>query len=111
MDLNSNSLSQRQHLLRLCESLADKGITPTVALVRAKSTEKTTLQQAIAILQAYKAGERAVALTDEATQTDLPTSEPDELTTLAALALRIAELEKSNAELELRVAELERQNQ
>ena len=51
-----------QELLCLCEQLSTKGMTPSVAMLRAKANDSLTLPQAIKVIQRYQSGERAKAV-------------------------------------------------
>ena len=99
----------QDQILRLCEKLTQNDITPTVAMVRAKSVAKISLQQAIAGLRAYQEGARAEQLAPEM-NSDTQSTSPAQLSTdeiIDDLKTRLLLLEQENKTLTQRVNALE----
>jgi hypothetical protein len=91
-------------LLLVCDALTRQGLTPSVAMIRAKATSKVTLQHAIAALQAYQNGERGTQNIDAPVKNE---EEPDTNLDTEALYVKMIALERQNEMLMKRVDTLE----
>jgi len=92
-------MSDTHHLLTLCYELHSKGITPSVGLVRARSSKTVSLQQAIKAVQQFQEGAKPPLDDTEATTQ-----------TKSALSLedRVTELERQVQELTSRLKTLQK---
>lgn len=87
-------------MLQICQELDKKGITPSVAMLRAKSVNAVTVPQAISAIQKYKAGIRASV-------NDMPTlAEEAEETLSANIEQRLQNLENENRVLKQQVSDI-----
>ncbi|MFC3093104.1 hypothetical protein DRW07_02645 [Alteromonas sediminis] len=92
-------MSDSNQLLALCYELDAKGITPSVGLVRARTTGKVSLQSAIKAVQQFKDGIKPTAVKEDAAP---PQAAP------SSLENRVDELESQVRALLLRVETLEK---
>ena len=92
-----------QDLLLLCDRLSTKGVTPSVAMLRAKANNALTLPQAIKVIQRYNSGERAKTISTKRDSTAVKSSEKNNLT----LEQRIVALEEQNKQLNDRLSAVE----
>jgi len=92
-------MSDTHHLLTLCYELHNKGITPSVGLVRARSPKTVSLQQAIKAVQQFQDGAKpSLDDTEATTQTKSALSLED----------RVTELERQVQELTSRLKTLQK---
>ena len=84
-------MQNHQSLLALCHTLASEGSTPSVALLRARATQKISLQTAIKVVQMYQQGIKAESM-------PTPIKHAPDLST-KSLEHRVTALEQQVAEL------------
>ncbi|WP_416305686.1 hypothetical protein [Neptunicella sp. SCSIO 80796] len=59
-------LSTQQYLIQLCQQLTEKGLQPSVGLLRSKSERSVSIQEIISVIQQWK--QNPHKLTDDLSQ-------------------------------------------
>jgi uncharacterized protein YceH (UPF0502 family) len=94
-------MSNIDTLLNICEALEQKHIEPSVAMLRAKSSQPVALPLAVKAIQQYKSGVRA--LKSNASQSENKTSANHR----TSIEERVAQLELENKSFRQKLDQLE----
>ena len=96
-------MSTEQHLIQVCQQIAQSGKTPSMALLRAKKTIPASMPQMVAALKSWENAPEVNANTASIEEQPVKTNDAERITSLERqimeLTLRINQLETSLSEV------------